>query len=110
MSQFTAIFDACVLYPAPLRDLLMHLALTPELALKQAKRNRIVLRRLVNSHRYSEVLISAGEEYMLALEPFDAWRREVTVTANKGRIGTQLKALKDWLRSRGLLTEETLEG
>lgn len=27
MSQFTAIFDACVLYPAPLRDLLMHLAL-----------------------------------------------------------------------------------
>ena len=28
MNQFTAIFDACVLYPAPLRDLLMHLALT----------------------------------------------------------------------------------
>lgn len=27
-SQFTAIYDACVLYPAPLRDLLMHLALT----------------------------------------------------------------------------------
>lgn len=27
MSQFTAIFDACVLYSAPLRDLLMHLAL-----------------------------------------------------------------------------------
>lgn len=28
VSQFTAVFDACVLYPAPLRDLLMHLALT----------------------------------------------------------------------------------
>ena len=28
MSQFTALFDACVLYPAPLRDLLMELALT----------------------------------------------------------------------------------
>ena len=28
MSQFTAILDACVLYPAPLRNLLMHLALT----------------------------------------------------------------------------------
>lgn len=28
MSQFTAILDACVLYPAPLRDLLMHVALT----------------------------------------------------------------------------------
>jgi len=28
VSQFTAILDACVLYPAPLRDFLMHLALT----------------------------------------------------------------------------------
>ncbi len=28
MSQFIAVFDACVLYPAPLRDVLMHLALT----------------------------------------------------------------------------------
>ena len=27
MANFTAIYDACVLYPAPLRDLLMHLAL-----------------------------------------------------------------------------------
>lgn len=28
MSNFTALFDACVLYSAPLRDFLMHLALT----------------------------------------------------------------------------------
>lgn len=28
MANFIAIYDACVLYPAPLRDLLMHLALT----------------------------------------------------------------------------------
>lgn len=28
MAGFTAVYDACVLYPAPLRDLLMHLALT----------------------------------------------------------------------------------
>jgi predicted nucleic acid-binding protein len=27
MSHFTALYDACVLYPAPLRDLLMRLAL-----------------------------------------------------------------------------------
>ena len=27
-SNFTVIYDACVLYPAPLRDFLMHLALT----------------------------------------------------------------------------------
>lgn len=28
MANFTAVYDACVLYPAPLRDLLMWLALT----------------------------------------------------------------------------------
>ncbi len=28
MSNLIAVFDACVLYPAPLRDLLMHLATT----------------------------------------------------------------------------------
>jgi predicted nucleic acid-binding protein len=28
MATFTAIYDACALYPAPLRDLLMHLAMT----------------------------------------------------------------------------------
>jgi predicted nucleic acid-binding protein len=28
VSRLTALYDACVLYPAPLRDLLMHLALT----------------------------------------------------------------------------------
>jgi hypothetical protein len=28
VAALTALFDACVLYPAPLRDLLMHLALT----------------------------------------------------------------------------------
>lgn len=28
MAHFTAVYDACVLYPAPLRSLLMYLALT----------------------------------------------------------------------------------
>lgn len=28
MSNFVALYDACVLYPAPLRDLLMHLAIS----------------------------------------------------------------------------------
>jgi predicted nucleic acid-binding protein len=28
VAKFTVIYDACVLYPAPLRDLLMHLAVT----------------------------------------------------------------------------------
>ncbi len=28
MSSFSVVYDACVLYPAPLRDLLMRLAMT----------------------------------------------------------------------------------
>lgn len=28
MANFSVLYDACVLYPAPLRDFLMHLALT----------------------------------------------------------------------------------
>ena len=28
MTNFATLYDACVLYPAPLRDLLMHLAIT----------------------------------------------------------------------------------
>lgn len=28
MTSFSVLYDSCVLYPAPLRDLLMHLALT----------------------------------------------------------------------------------
>lgn len=28
MTNFAALYDSCVLYPAPLRDLLMHLAIT----------------------------------------------------------------------------------
>jgi hypothetical protein len=30
MANFTAVFDACVLYPAPLRDLLMSVAMTEQ--------------------------------------------------------------------------------
>jgi len=69
MASFTALYDACVLYPAPLRDLLMHLAMTdlfrarwtdqihdewirnvlanrPDLNRKQLERTR----RLMNAH------------------------------------------------------------
>ena len=28
MTNFSVLYDACTLYPAPLRDLLMHLAIT----------------------------------------------------------------------------------
>ena len=34
MANFTAVFDACVLYPAPLRDLLMSVAMTDQFRAK----------------------------------------------------------------------------
>ena len=34
MVNFTAVFDACVLYPAPLRDLLMSVAMTEQFRAK----------------------------------------------------------------------------
>lgn len=34
MANFTAVFDACVLYPAPLRDLLMSVAMTEQFRAK----------------------------------------------------------------------------
>ncbi len=34
MANFTAVFDACVLYPAPLRDLLMNVAMTEQFRAK----------------------------------------------------------------------------
>ena len=39
-SHFTVVYDACVLYPAPLRDLLMHLALS---ALYRARWSVLIL-------------------------------------------------------------------
>ena len=45
-SNFTAIYDACVLYPAPLRDLLMQLAqgLRPDRRLTTTSQLRCVQR------------------------------------------------------------------
>lgn len=37
MANFTALFDACVLYPAPLRDLLMSVAVTDQFRAKWTK-------------------------------------------------------------------------
>jgi hypothetical protein len=36
MSSYTALFDANVLYPAPLRDLLLQLAITDTISFRQA--------------------------------------------------------------------------
>lgn len=81
-SHFTVVYDACVLYPAPLRDLLMHLALTDlyrarwsdaihdewirgvlakrsDLTLQQLERTR----QLMNSHVRDSLV--AGFEYLI---------------------------------------------
>jgi len=81
-SHFTVVYDACVLYPAPLRDLLMHLALTDlyrarwsdaihdewirnvlakrdDLTLQQLERTR----QLMNSHVRDSLV--TGFEYLI---------------------------------------------
>jgi hypothetical protein len=81
-SHFTVVYDACVLYPAPLRDLLMHLALSdlyrarwsdmihdewmrnvlvdrPDLTRNQLNRTR----QLMNAHVRDSLL--TGFEYLI---------------------------------------------
>jgi hypothetical protein len=71
--------------------------MTTERALEQVEDNRVMLAQLLGSNDYKEVFISAGRTYLLALEPFDVWRGSVLVTVNRGKIGVQLKGLKEWL-------------
>ncbi len=73
------------------------LRMTPERALEQVEQNRAILRQLVDSSYYSEVFVSVGKVYLMALEPFDAWQGSVIVTVNSGKIGVQLRSLKQWL-------------
>jgi hypothetical protein len=77
-ANFTVIYDACVLYPAPLRDLLMELALTglfqarwterihdewtrnvlknrPDLTMSQMNRTRSMM-----NEEYLEILLNQG--------------------------------------------------
>jgi hypothetical protein len=79
--------------PIPAYDLRM----SPERALKQAPENRTLLKRFLKGRCYSEVFISVGKDYSLALEPHDAWCGTASVIVNEGRIGLQLRGLKRWL-------------
>jgi predicted nucleic acid-binding protein len=99
VSQFTAIFDACVLYPAPLRDLLMHLALTdlfrakwteaiheewirgvlenrPDLTREQLERTR----QLMNAH-VRDCLVADYEDFIPMLTLPDPDDRHVLAAA-----------------------------
>lgn len=99
MSHFTVVYDACVLYPAPLRDFLMHLAVTdlyrakwtdaihdewirnvlkdrPDLNLTQLQRTR----DLMNAH-VRDCLVTGYETLIPALSLPDPEDRHVLAAA-----------------------------
>lgn len=100
---FTAIYDACVLYPAPIRDVLMHLALTDlfrarwthaihEEWIQAVLENRPDLKRaqldrtrdLMNSHA-RDPLITNFEALIPSLTLPDPDDRHVLAAAIRGR-------------------------
>lgn len=103
MANLTALYDACVLYPAPLRDLLMHLALTdlfrakwtdaihdewtrsvledrPDLTREQLERTR----SLMNAH-VRDCLVTGYEDLIPSITLPDAGDRHVLAAAVRGR-------------------------
>jgi predicted nucleic acid-binding protein len=103
VASLTAIYDACVLYPAPLRDLLMHLALTdlfrakwtdaiheewmrsvleqrPDLKPEQLERTR----SLMNAH-VRDCLVTGYEDLIESLALPDPDDRHVLAAAIRGR-------------------------
>ncbi len=103
MGPFTAVFDACVLYPAPLRDRLMHLALTdlfrarwtdeiheewigsvlksrPDLSRQQLERTRT----LMNAH-VPECLVVDYQDLIPTLQLPDPNDRHVLAAAIRSR-------------------------
>jgi len=70
VSNYTVLYDACVLYPAPLRDLLMHVAVTELYPL--------IVHRLINERDREVVEKAAGDidrsaaEFLPTLAPGEA--------------------------------------
>ena len=108
-ATFTVIYDACVLYPAPLRDLLMHLAMTglfrarwtdqihdewirnvlanrPDLKAEQLKRTR----ELIDAHAL-DCLVTGYEKLIAGLtlpDPDDRHVLAAAIRANANVIVT----------------------
>lgn len=103
MATFTALYDACVLYPAPLRDLLMELALTdlfrakwshmihnewmqavlknrPDLSIEKLNRTR----DLMDIH-VRDCIVENFEDLIGALQLPDPQDRHVLAAAIRGR-------------------------
>ncbi|MEO0845743.1 MAG: PIN domain-containing protein [Cyanobacteria bacterium J06648_1] len=125
-SNFTAIYDACVLYPAPLRDLLMQLALSdlyrarwterihsewmrnvlknrPDLSKKQLTRTKKLMDRSVR-----DCLIKGYEYIIPSLELPDPDDRHILAAAIKGQADIIVTMnLKDFPNS--ILSEYEIE-
>ena len=101
MKRFTVVYDACVLYPAPLRDLLMRLALTdlyrarwsdqiheewitavlrnrPDLSRQQLERTRLLM-----NENARDALVNGYQPLITALELPDPDDRHVLAAAIK---------------------------
>lgn len=99
MANFTAIYDACVLYPAPLRDFLLRLAMTelfrarwsdhihgewmngvvrnrPDIPIEQLDRTRKLMNQAV-----PDCLVTGYEELMDSLQLPDPNDRHVLAAA-----------------------------
>lgn len=102
-SNFTVVYDACVLYPAPLRDLLMHLALTDMYRArwsnmihdewtrnvlehrKDLKPEAIARTRQLMDANVREALVENFEHLIPAIELPDPDDRHVVAAAMRGR-------------------------
>lgn len=118
MASFTALFDACVLYPAPLRDLLMRLAMTDLFRARWSAaihdewteavlRNRPELkarlqrtRQLMDAH-VLDSLVTGYEPLIATLDLPDPNDRHVLAAAIVGRVDLVVtKNLKDFPADR----------
>ena len=77
VNRFTVVYDACVLYPAPLRDLLMRLALK-DLSRAQLERTRSLMNAYVR-----DALVDGHQSLVPALELPDPDDRHVLAAAIK---------------------------
>ena len=101
MANFTAVFDACVLYPAPLRDLLMSVAMTEQFRARwtdkiheEWMRNLLINRNDLSEEQLQrtvelmnqaipDCLVEAYEGYIDSLELPDPDDRHVLAAAIK---------------------------
>lgn len=63
---------------------------------------RAWMRSWLSGKAYTEVYLSMGRNYQLALQPFDKWLPEgATLIIPSGGVGMMLQQLKEWLWLRG---------